>query len=87
MIVQQQVDQEVGDPESEALTSNFDSGKEPDDESDPDYDAYRDCQAVLGVGASSFLFQPYLFIAWSVWMAVFWVGYDVVYNQLDPLRQ
>jgi len=41
MIVQQQVDQEVGDPESEALTSSFDSGKEPDDESDPDYDPPR----------------------------------------------
>ena len=28
--------------ESEASTSSFDSGEEPDDESDPDYDPSRD---------------------------------------------
>jgi len=41
---------------------------------------------VLGVGVSSFLFEPYLFIAWSVGMDVFCIGYDIVYSKLDPLR-
>ena len=40
--MEQQVRQEVGDVESEASTSRFDSGEEPDDESDPDYDPSRD---------------------------------------------
>ena len=58
MIVEQQAKQEVGDAESEASTSSFDSGEEPDDKSDPDYDQFRDRQVVLGVGVSSFLFEP-----------------------------
>ena len=37
-----QVQQEVGDAESEASTSSFDSGEEPDDESNPDYNPCRD---------------------------------------------
>ena len=37
-----QVQLEVGDAESEASTSSFDSGEELDDESDPDYDPSRD---------------------------------------------
>ena len=37
-----QVQQEVDDAELEASTSSFDSGEEPDDESDPDYDPSRD---------------------------------------------
>ena len=86
MIVEQQVEQEVGDAESEASTSSFDSGKEPDNEFDPNYDPSKDRWVVLGVGVSSFLFEPYLFIAWSVGMDVFCVGYDMVYSKLDPLR-
>ena len=42
MIAEQQVEPEVGDAKPEASTSSFDSGKEPDDESDPDYDPSRD---------------------------------------------
>jgi len=37
-----QVQQEVDNAESEGSTSSFDSGEEPDDESDPDYDPSRD---------------------------------------------
>ena len=37
-----QVQQEVDSAESEASMSSFDSGEEPDDESDPDYDPSRD---------------------------------------------
>ena len=40
-MVEQQVRQEVGDVESEASTSRFDSGEEPDDESDLDYGPFR----------------------------------------------
>ena len=39
---EQQVQQEVGDVELEASTSSFDSGEEPDDESDLDYNPSRD---------------------------------------------
>ena len=85
-VVEQHHEQEVGDAESEALTSSFDSGEEPNDESDQDYDPSRDRQVVLGVGVSSFLFEPCLFVACSVWMDIFCVGYDIVYSQLDPLR-
>jgi len=42
MIVDQQVEQEVGDAESEVSISSFDSGEEPDDESGPDYNPSRD---------------------------------------------
>jgi len=42
MIVEQYVELEVGDAELEASTSSFDSGEEPDDESDLDYDPSRD---------------------------------------------
>jgi len=41
MVVEQQGEQEVGDAESEAPTSSFNSGEEPDDESDSDYDPSR----------------------------------------------
>ena len=37
-----QVQQEIGNAESEASTSSFDSGEEPNDESDPVYDPSRD---------------------------------------------
>ena len=37
-----QVQQEIDNVGSEASTSSFDSGEEPDDESDPDYDPSRD---------------------------------------------
>jgi len=37
-----QVQQEVDNAESEATESSFDSGEEPDDESNPDYDPSRD---------------------------------------------
>ena len=37
-----QVQPGVGDAESETSTSSFDSGEEPDDESEPDYDPFRD---------------------------------------------
>jgi len=40
---------------------------------------------VLGVGVSSFPFEGFLLIAWLVRMDVFYVGYDIVYSQLDPL--
>ena len=40
--MEQQHKQDVGDVESEALTSSFNSGEEPDDESDPDYNPSRD---------------------------------------------
>ena len=41
---QEQQDQsEVGDAESEASTSSFDSGEDPDDESNSDYNPSRDC--------------------------------------------
>jgi len=40
--VEQQVEQEVGDSQSKESTSSFDSGEEPDDESDSDYDPSRD---------------------------------------------
>ena len=39
---EQQDQQEVDDAESEASTTSFDSGEEPNDESDPDYDPSRD---------------------------------------------
>ena len=39
---EQQVQQEIGDAESEASTSSFNSGEEPNDESDLDYDPSRD---------------------------------------------
>ena len=42
MIVKQRVEQEVGDAQSKASTSSFDSGEEPDDESNLDYDPSRD---------------------------------------------
>jgi len=42
MIVKQQVEQEIGDAESEASTSSFDLSGEPDDESNLDYDPSRD---------------------------------------------
>ena len=42
MIMEQQVDQDVLDVESEASTNSFDSGEEPDDKSNPDYDPSRD---------------------------------------------
>jgi len=58
MIVEQQVEQEVDNVESEASTRSFDLGEEPDDESDPDYNSYRDHLVVLGVGVSSFLLSP-----------------------------
>jgi len=40
---EQQVQKEVGDAESEASTCSFDSGKEPNDESDSNCDPSRDC--------------------------------------------
>ena len=46
----------VDDAESEASTSSFDSGEEPDDESDLDYDPDR--QVVLGVGVVVFILSP-----------------------------
>ena len=56
------------------MTSRFDSGEEPGDESDPDYDPSRDRSVVLGVGVSRLLlFEPCLNIAWLVWMDVFCV--------------
>jgi len=38
----QQVNQETNEVEFGALDNNFNSGKEPKDESDPDYDLSRD---------------------------------------------
>ena len=40
---EQQVDQEIDEVEFGASNSSFDSGEELEDESDPDYDPYRDC--------------------------------------------
>ena len=37
-----QVQQEVDDADSEASTGSFDSGEEPDNECDPDYDPSQD---------------------------------------------
>ena len=39
---EQQVDQEVDEVELGVSSSSLDSGKEPEDESDPDYDPSRD---------------------------------------------
>ena len=87
MIVEQQADQEVGDAKLEASTSSFNLGEEPDDEFDPDYDPSRDRLVVLEVGVNRLLLlSPIFYIAWSVWMDVFCVGYDIVYSKLDPLR-
>ena len=41
-VVELQHEQEVGDAESEASTSSFYLGEEPDDESDPDYDPSKE---------------------------------------------
>ena len=38
-----QLDHDVEDVKSRVLYSSFDSSEEPMDESDPDYDPYRDC--------------------------------------------
>ena len=43
MIVGHQPEQEVGDAESEASIGSFDSGEEPDNESDSDYNPSGDC--------------------------------------------
>jgi len=55
---EQHVQQQIGDAESEASTSSFDSGEEPDDESDTDYNPSRDREVGLGVSGSSFLLSP-----------------------------
>jgi len=42
-VVVQQVEQEADEVELGVSNSGFDSGEEPEDESDPDYDPSRDC--------------------------------------------
>jgi len=58
----QQVEQEADEIESGVSDSSFDSGEEPQDEFDPDYDPSRDRWVVSGLHLSWLHFEPFMYI-------------------------